>query len=256
MNLLVIAQRVELPAEAVWIRGAAVQLDRRPHLFARRLFENCVGIKRRVPFRQIEHIRKKSATRTHRYVFDGVLHLVVFPLIPVGAVRDDRAVAGGTRGGHPQRPENALVHKIAPWFPRDSGDDLGQRKVPDVAIFVFFSGRETEWGRISRLDHVEILLILEWVEARPFTDNPGSMSEQMPNGDPIPRLRRSIEVFADLVVEADLPLLGEQHNSRGDELFADRSDLKNSLGPRRDVMLDVRQTVAFGLNDLAFFDHG
>src|SRR5262245_29496309 len=78
----------------------------------------------------------------------------------------------------------------------------------------------------------------------------------MADGDAVPRLRRPVEVFADLVVEADLALLDEQHDPRGYELFADRPDFVNSLRPRGDVMFDVGQTVTFGLDDFAFLDHG
>src|SRR4030095_2753804 len=46
----------------------------------------------------------------------------------------------------------------------------------------------------------------------------------------------------------------EQHDPGGDELFAERSDLEDRLGPGRNAILDVGETVRFGLHHRAILD--
>ena len=58
------------------------------------------------------------------------------------------------------------------------------------------------------------------------------------------------QVFADCIIDADLPVLGEQHDARGDELLADRCDFVDGFGCRRDSALAIRNAVPCGLDNL------
>src|SRR5437867_8724019 len=78
----------------------------------------------------------------------------------------------------------------------------------------------------------------------------------MPNGNILPRFRRAFEVFTHPIINADLALFDQQHDPRGKKLFADRTYLVNGVWLGGYVQLDVRQAVAFRLDDLAVLDGG
>ena len=66
----------------------------------------------------------------------------------------------------------------------------------------------------------------------------------MPNRDRFPRGRRAIEVLADRVVDTKPTVLDQQHDARGDELFADRGDFEDRVRRRRLLQLDVGKAVS------------
>jgi hypothetical protein len=76
----------------------------------------------------------------------------------------------------------------------------------------------------------------------------------MPNRNCFPRRGCSFKVFADRVIESELAFLDKQHDSCGDELLTDRRDSVDGFGFGLDLELDIRQAIAFGLNDLTVFD--
>src|SRR5678815_2968043 len=77
----------------------------------------------------------------------------------------------------------------------------------------------------------------------------------MSNCNCFPRCGRSFKVIADRVIEAESAFLHEQHDSCGDELLTDGSDLVDGIRRGRDLAFDIRQAITLGFNDFAVFDH-
>ena len=80
------------------------------------------------------------------------------------------------------------------------------------------------------------------------------MRQQVADGDVLPRLRRAFEKFADPVVHAQPAVLYEDQYSGRNQLLADRADLVDRFGSRRNVEFRIRQPVATGLDDLPVLD--
>src|SRR4029453_1088441 len=72
----------------------------------------------------------------------------------------------------------------------------------------------------------------------------------MPNGNLLPRLGRSFEKLADLVIECNLAFLNKHQYSGGKKLLADRTYFVDGLGPGGNVEINIRQSVALPLYDL------
>ncbi len=64
-----------------------------------------------------------------------------------------------------------------------------------------------------------------------------------------------LEVLADWVIQSDLALLDEQHDSGGNELLADRRNLVDGFRRGRHLEVDVRDAVARALDNLTFLEH-
>src|SRR4029453_15456012 len=77
----------------------------------------------------------------------------------------------------------------------------------------------------------------------------------MPNGNILPRVGGSFEKLADLVIECDLAFLNKQQYSGGKKLLADRAYFVDGLWPGGNVELNIRQSVALHLYDLAILDY-
>ena len=83
----------------------------------------------------------------------------------------------------------------------------------------------------------------------------GSMREQMPHRDVLPRIRRVSEVLSDRIRKIELARFHQHHHRRGRKLFAHRAGLENRLGPGRRLKLDVCQTIALSQNDFSILDY-
>src|SRR4029450_13670922 len=77
----------------------------------------------------------------------------------------------------------------------------------------------------------------------------------MPDGNGFPGIRLALEKLADRIVQPNLTLLDEQHDSGGNELLADRRNLVDGFGRRRSLELHVRDAVPRALDDSTFLEH-
>ncbi len=78
----------------------------------------------------------------------------------------------------------------------------------------------------------------------------------MPQGDLTPRLWYAVEVFRDGIVDRQLPILGQEHDAGGKELFAHRADLEDGLWRDRNTVLQVGHAIALRLDLLSIADDG
>ena len=116
--------------------------------------------------------------------------------------------AGGACGVHFERLKQTLVQVIAPRLAGNFANDLGQRKVADIAILPLLARREAERQRVSSLDYVSVILDLERVEAGGLADDPRCVGQEVSDGNVFPCLRRPLEKLADTIVEARFCLPG------------------------------------------------
>jgi hypothetical protein len=63
-------------------------------------------------------------------------------------------------------------------------------------------------------------------------------------------------VTGNRIVETHSPVLRQEQNRGGKELLAHRPDLEHGLRRDRDLMLEIGQAVALGLDGPATADHG
>src|SRR6185503_6276288 len=78
----------------------------------------------------------------------------------------------------------------------------------------------------------------------------------MSDRDVLPTLGNVAKVFTDLVVEIDLAVFDEHHHRGRRKLLSNRAGLKHRLRFYRDLMLEIRESVAFDDQWLAIFDDG
>src|SRR5574341_944782 len=71
-----------------------------------------------------------------------------------------------------------------------------------------------------------------------------------------PGFRRAGDVLAHGIVDSQPTVLGEQHDTRREELLAHRSDLEDGLRRDRDLVFEIGHTVPRGLDHLSGTDDG
>src|SRR5208282_673543 len=76
------------------------------------------------------------------------------------------------------------------------------------------------------------------------------MVQQVQDGDGLAVIGQLRNVLANVVVHGELALLLEQQDARGSELLGSRADVKDGLWRDGDVLFQVGQAVASGVDDL------
>jgi hypothetical protein len=68
------------------------------------------------------------------------------------------------------------------------------------------------------------------------------MAQQLSQRDGLPGGRRVFEVRGDRIFQPELAIADQEHDSGGNELLADRTDLEHRIAGHRRLQLDVGET--------------
>ncbi len=82
------------------------------------------------------------------------------------------------------------------------------------------------------------------------------MIQQLKDGDLLSVVGDLRNVLAHVIVDGKFALLLEQENAGGGKLFGSGTDVENRIRSDGDVLLDVRQAVAFRIDELAIARDG
>ena len=72
----------------------------------------------------------------------------------------------------------------------------------------------------------------------------------MADGNLFPGIRRAFKKLADFVIEAQLAVLNQEHDSCGDQLLADGADFVDGFRSGRNIEFNICQAVALYFDDL------
>jgi hypothetical protein len=82
------------------------------------------------------------------------------------------------------------------------------------------------------------------------------MMDEVTDGDALAVVGHLGDVFPDIVVERDLPILRQEGNGHRRELLRIRPDVEDRSRSDRNVVLQVGHTVSARIGDLAIANHG
>jgi len=87
------------------------------------------------------------------------------------------------------------------------------------------------------------------------TDSAGVMNE-VADGDGRAIIRHLGNVFADIVIQRELPFLRQQGNTHGHKLFRGGANVEHRAGRYRHIELQVGHTISLFINDFAVLNYG
>ena len=139
----------------------------------------------------------------------------------------------------------------------DAFDDDGQQREAGVAVHVFFAGLEVQ--RLLAHDHGHDVVVGDEVlriapagqpEQRPLIAKSAGVVQQVTEGDALAEIGQFGNVFVDIVVEGELPLLRKQKDGGGRELLGHGGDVEDGRRGDGDVIVQVGHAVAVLVDDL------
>jgi hypothetical protein len=167
-------------------------------------------------------------------------------------MRHDRGFADDARRVHAERFEHAVGEQVAVKRARRLADHDPKQQVSRIAVFELRTGLEVELPVERQCGELFLGVVLAQVERTVgVVRNAGRVCQQMPHGDVLPGGRRIGKELRDGIAERDLSVFDQQHDAGGREHLAERSGLKDRVRRHGHVVLDVRQAVAFGAEDVA-----
>src|SRR5208283_1402425 len=241
-NALVVVLLADHPAKSItsgiWL--AVIEGIHGPNALQAGSFEKLRAIQRVIPFVQINRVEIQRAIcggiksgRDPLLVFE----FTVFDLIAGGTIGNDVAIADEPCRSHSKRFEDALAEKLIVGLTGDLVDQNTEEKVICIAVVPSLPGSRF-YGQCLDLryefifceikPHIERTLgtgaILGFV-----LGEAGSMREQIFDEDRLPGCGRVGKVLGNTVVERNLAFLHQHHDGSRNELFANRTRLKDRL---------------------------
>lgn len=260
-DVFVIVQWIKEPAKAVVLDFSVVQLHRSPPELPAGGIQEFVSIQSCIPLADVLHCGDDgTGGKDVRNIIVAVDVFALDEFVTGGAMREnDSGIATGG-GGHLQRGEDAFLDEVPIFFATRIFHDEAEQVVASVAIGEGVSRLEGERDGAHFLD--ELLLGEVFGELKPVHDcivfDAGGVSEQMANGNIRPGGGSVFEMLRNFVVHRKLPILREQQNAGGGELFGHGTDFKDCILGGGDIPFQVGETVAFGLQFLSILQdsHG
>src|SRR5579871_2870586 len=164
--------------------------------------------------------------------------------------------------GHGERRKDIFGCKFRQRFPTDALDDDRKQKISRIAIEIFRAGIEVE--RFLTGDDSQCILVggdavyvdASELEERQIIADSTCVIEQIEDGDFLAVVGEFRDVFADIVVNGELPFLFEQENARGGELLGSGADIKDGARSDGNLLFEVREAVALFVDDFAASRNG
>ena len=205
------------------------------------------GDERPLPGDEIQHARPERAGGVGAGHAQRVVVAEAAPvpdLVALGAAGDDGVVFEVVGPRQSERREEALFEETPVGDAREAFDEDPEQVVAGVVVLVALAGFELEGLRGEQLHH---RLVAE-VETGPFPElldlgvplDARGVVQQPLHRDREPAGVVVREDFAQLGVEIQLALRGEQHRGGGGELLRHRADPVHGVLRRRDAVFEVR----------------
>src|SRR5713226_226986 len=212
-------------------------------------------------------------------VFDGGMHgavaglleirdiervavLVLLFTISQRAIGDERGVVIAIlRVRHFQRGKNILAGEFAQGLAADALDNHGEQEKSGVAVEPVAAGSEIEGllagnqrQRVGVSGHAVGINSGKLHQAQVVAQAAGVI-QQMQNGNFLAVGRQLGNVLPDVIVDGKFALFLEQENAGGGELLGRGTNIEDELRGAGDILFDVRQAVALGVDDFAVAIH-
>ena len=156
---------------------------------------------------------------------------------------------------HAQRLENELLDEVRIRHTGNFFDDRTQQDVAGIAILELLARLELKGLVLEQGDQLVERHILA-PQGQPFrhvgiTLDPGSVSQQVFDGDVPPAGRVIRQEASDFIMDAQLILLLEHQDAYRGELLGDRTEPEDHLRFHLDTQFQVRHPISLAEQDLS-----